>query len=247
MQVGSGINKPYYRIYRARQMDDGYILDLRYANDRYQLCRAYKLLEQDLLKLFEYIEPCNSNRKVFSQRSYELFLRAATEFETNCKKILRANGYTKKSSKDWNIEDYKKIEQATKLSQYKINLNIWHPTGKIFQPLKPWGSPKKLSLKWYQDYNDVKHDRSDRFEKASLINVVNAVSAVWAILYAQFSYYIFESYNDATGCTGDVDTGFEYSDNTLFSIKPFKNWSNTDVYTFKWPNNEQEPFQRFQF
>jgi hypothetical protein len=244
MTTITGIKKPYYRIYREKQQYDGYILDHRYANDRYHLCRAYQLLEQDLLKLFEYVEPSDRNKNVFSQRIYELLLRSATEFETNCKKILLANGYKKALNRDLNINDYKKIEQATKLSQYQIKLNIWYPSSKIFSPLKPWG--KGLSLKWYKDYNEVKHHRSDNFEKASLINVVNAISAVWAVLYAQFSYYIFEPYNESSGNTSGDDE-FIYSDSTLFSIQPFSKWSKKDAYTFDWPNTEANPFQSFPF
>lgn len=239
----TGINKPYYRIYRAKQKNDGYILDKRYANDRYLLCRAYSILEEDLLKLFQYIEPSDKNANVFSQRTYELLLRASTEFETNCKQILSANDYKPKSK--WTVKDYQKVDKATKLSEYEIKLNIWYPNSKIFQPLAPW---KNLEpLEWYQDYNEVKHDRSNYFQKAKLINVINAISAVWAVLYAQFSYYIFEPYNDSSGLTLDDSTGFEYSDSTLFSIKPFRDWSDNDAYTFNWQTNGKKSFQKFRF
>lgn len=240
-----GINKPYYRIYRANHMNDAYILDSRYADDRYLLCRAYEILEEDLLKLFQYIEPADGNENAFSYRTYELLLRAATEFETNCKKILFANGYKRSNKKDLNMNDYKKIENATNLSRYKVKLNIWHPKSKVFQPLFSWGHGKPLD--WYTDYNNVKHDRSNNFQKAKLINVINAISAVWAILYAQFSYYAFEPYNESSGFTIDNNAGFEYSDNTLFSIKPFRDWKQEEKYIFKWPINSNNPFQPFQF
>ncbi|MBI3335653.1 MAG: hypothetical protein HY001_04100 [Candidatus Portnoybacteria bacterium] len=239
----TGIKKPYYRIFRAKQQNDGYILDHRHANDRYLLCRAYRVIEDDLLKLFQYIEPSDKNKNTFSQRTYELLLRAATEFETNCKQILRANGYEASKNK-WDMNDYKKIDKATKLSEYQIKLNIWYPDGKVFQPLAPWKDSRPLE--WYQDYNHVKHDRFKNFKKAKLINVVNAISAVWAVLYAQFSYYIFEPYNDSIGLTGD-DPDWEYSDSTLFSIKPFNAWPEEDAYRFEWPNKNKSPFQKFKF
>lgn len=239
-----GINKPYYRIYRGKQKYDAYILDSRYADNRYLLCRAYKLIEEDLLKLFQYIEPSNRNSNVFSQRTYELLLRACTEFETNCKKILLANGYKRSDGKNLDMDDYKKIERATKLSQYEVKLNIWHPKSKIFQPLLSWGNKK--SLDWYKDYNDVKHDRFKEFQKAKLVNVINAVSAVWATLYAQFSYYASDPYNESSSSDTDND-GFEYSHNTLFSIKPFKDWPMEETYNFRWPISSNKPFQRFSF
>lgn len=238
-----GIHKPYYRIYRAKQKDDGYILDRRYAGDRYLLCRAYKILEEDLVKLFHYIEPADENKNVFSHRIYELILRAATEFETNCKQILVANNYSG-SPKNWDITDYQKIEQATKLSQYEIKLNIWYPMGLVFQPLSPWATQNPLE--WYNDYNTVKHHRSEKFQKATLINAVHAVGAVLAVLFAQFSNYVFEPYNESQSHDDDND-GFEYLTNTLFSIKPFKNWKSEEAYTFRWPNDSDDPFQAFNF
>jgi hypothetical protein len=65
-----GIKKPYYRIIRPFFSEEGrsvygyhmkwekdFPADPRYANDRQELWRAYMLIEKDLLRLFEYIEP----------------------------------------------------------------------------------------------------------------------------------------------------------------------------------------------
>lgn len=238
-----GIKKPYYRIYR--QGLDDYALDLRYANDRHLLRRSYKLLEADLITLFSYIEPTDKNEHAFSHRAYEILLRAATEFETNCKRILIANKYSKKKEKDWTIEDYQKIDQATKISEYQICLDVWSPNGKIFQPLSVWKEGSRVG--WYESYNKVKHHRSEHFERANLLNVVNAVGAVFAVLYAQFGSFIFGKHHDSDGLTLDDKTDFEYSDDTLFSIKPFSDWTVEEVYDFQWPLNDTDPFQCFNF
>jgi hypothetical protein len=93
--------KPYFRIWREGEntvFDDEmwcpYISDPRYCQERTSLCRAYKMLERDLEHLFEYIEPCDANNSTYSHRTFELMLRASTEFEANCKGILLANGYS---------------------------------------------------------------------------------------------------------------------------------------------------------
>ena len=88
-----GLQKPYYRIMRplGGSLFCEYIYDKRYATDRSGLCRAYQILENDLKTIFEFIEPNDDNCKSYSHRTYELFLRSATEFETNCKRILTAN------------------------------------------------------------------------------------------------------------------------------------------------------------
>mgnify|MGYP003394033597 CR=1 FL=1 len=104
-------------------LGDSHILDSRYASDRISLIRAYHILEKDLVSLFDFIEPSDGNSKVFSHRIYELFLRASTEFEANCKGILNSNNYQSKN--DFNICDYYKLNSWCKLSEYEIKLSIW--------------------------------------------------------------------------------------------------------------------------
>ena len=240
--TGAGIAKPYYRIFRSNQNYDAYISDKRYAPDRYFLCRAYSILEQELIKIFEYVEPIDGNKNVFSHRIYELLLLACTEFESNCKLILRANEYNGNRS-NLGIKDYWKIERATKLSQYQIRLNIWSSPTNIMRPFREWVNSHSLS--WYQDYNSVKHDRFNNFSKANFWNSIQAVAAVFAILYAQFSYYIFNPYNESDSSTTDTD-GFIYGERTLFSIKPFDSWPQDEHYVLSWPLDNIE-FQRFDF
>lgn len=92
MNGKGGIFTPYYRIYRKNHCgNDEYVLDNRYADDADLLYRAYQMLEQDLREFFQYVEPSDEHEKVFSLRAYGLLLRAATEFETNCKRILAKN------------------------------------------------------------------------------------------------------------------------------------------------------------
>jgi len=239
------VKKPYYRIIRyGHAGHDDYILDERYAEDRFVLCQAYKLIEDDLKKIFEFIEPANRNRNVYSHRLYELFLRCATEFESNCKRILFANGYRK--SDNLGIKDYQKINAATRLSSYQLRLNIWHPNPKTFRPFKDW--TKGHTLGWYKDYNNVKHDRYANFEKASLVNVINAVSAVFSILFAQFNSYSLNPYTDQL-VFHSTDDNFLYTENSLFSIRPFANWKKSERYSFDWNKIKDLPdsFQRYRF
>lgn len=240
-----GITKPYHRMirYDGGGADD-YILDKRYAEDRFTLCLAYKLIEDDLKKIFEFVEPTDKNKNTYSHKLYELFLRCATEFEANSKSILYANGYTRK--KNLNIKDYYKINAATCLSRYKLKLNVWHPKEKILGPFKEWS--KGHSLTWYQKYNNVKHDRHRNFKEASLINVVNAASGVLAILFAQFDTYTFNPFNDQL-IFHSTDDNFLYTDTSLFSIKPFVNWKKTEIYSIEWNKikSSPRPFQRYKF
>jgi len=220
------INKPYYRIMRVCDgAPTDYIYCKTYADDRYSLIHAFKIIEKDLKNLFEFIEPSEKNEEVFSHRLYELFLRCATEFETNCKQILLANGYP---DGNMNITDYYKINNANKLSDYEVRLNIWHPEPKIIKPFDKWNSGH--SLAWYQDYNDVKHDRSRKFELANLSNVLKASASLLAVLFSQFETEVFDAYSDSYHHS--TDDGFYYIDNNIFMVKPYSAWSEEESYSF---------------
>lgn len=236
------LSKPFYRI--ARQPSTDYILDKRYAQDRFMLLQSYQLIENDLKNILEFVEPADHNESVYSHRIYELFLRCATEFETNCKRILYANGY---KNGQLGISDYYKIDEAMRLSGYEVKINSWHPSAKILKPLQDWSAGP--SLGWYQDYNSVKHDRFQHFYKASLKNAVYAAASVFAVLFAQFHEYAFNPYGDETLSTQYDDDGFWYGINSLFNIKPFINWPPQDVYGFVWPQikSDVEPFQKYPF
>ncbi len=220
-----------------------YMLDRKYAEDRFSLCQAYRIIEDDLKKILEFIEPSDKNKKAYSHRIYELFLRCSTEFETNCKRILFANGYVKNKL---NIKDYYKINKATSLSKYQVKMSLWHPKEKILRPLGEWSNGH--SLKWYQAYNCVKHDRYKNFALANLWNVVNATAGGFAILFSQFDVYTFGPYNDQEESTESEDDGFVYTENSLFSIKPCK-WQKKEQYSFDWNQlkDRKQPFQQYPF
>lgn len=239
------IQKPFFRIVRpmiSNGNNSRFILDSRYADDRSMLCRSYKMLESDMKKLFEYIEPSNDNSATYSQRTYELLLRAATEFESNCKRILNANGILNAN----NINDYYKINIATKLSEYEVCMNIWRPQRKVIRPFIEWNNG--YSLSWYQAYNRAKHDRQTNFGEANLDNLIKAVAGVYALLYAQFEAYSFNAYQQINTIEDD-DFGAVFLGESIFSIIPPTTWSDNEKYDFDWESlkSDPEPFDKFSF
>lgn len=243
------LSKPYYRIVRINDRNSGpigYIKDSRYASDRFALIQAYQLIEKDFKNILEFIEPSDKNKGAYSHRLYELFLRCATEFETNCKRILDANGYQKRG--DLILEDYHKINQATKISKYKVKMNRWYPNTKILKPMEKWSDNHHLS--WYDEYNKVKHDRFKNFEMATLENTINAATSVLILLFAQFGEYAFNQYNNETMLVQEDEEKFCYYDsNALFSVKPFTDWTPEEQYYFNEKEllNEPEPFEKYPF
>lgn len=217
---------PFDRYFRG-DLDDSYLTDIGYAADRVTLVRAYHMIERDLVHLFDYVEPTDENLSTFSHRLYELLVRASTEFETNCKAILTANGYAK--SGNWNITDYFKINASSHMSDYKLELILWRNGAKVLRPFAEWSAGHSLS--WYQDYNTAKHDRSGRFELAKLENVLLAVSSVFAMLFSQFYVLAFRTHPSVGFYSSDGEW-FTHQ-NSIFAIK-VPQWTEAECYDFDW-------------
>lgn len=195
------LSKPYHRMWRPmkgfeskiqRILCDGktpsieYLIDDLFADQaekKSQIISAHLILK-DLYELFNYVEPCDKNKIVYSHRIYELFLRVCTEVESNMKGILKANGYSSTTSFKMN-NDYFKLKNACHLDEYKIKFERWKENVD-FTPFSQWNNTSYSSLTWYKDYNDVKHDRYKEFEKANLENLMNSIAALLCLLHAQY-------------------------------------------------------------
>lgn len=223
-----------------------YVLDPDYAAERVGLVRGFKIIEQDLLRLLEYVEPSDDNLKTYSHRLYELLLRASTEFEANCKGILVENGYSKSGKGNLNITDYALINTSSKLSDYEVRLSIWRDHPKDFYPLTGWSTGP--SLNWYRGYNSSKHDRNRNFEHANLENVLTAVAAVAALLFSQFYIQCFWAQTPVAMCCCEEGGWFSHED-SLFAIKPSQAWTVDECYDFDWCALRQLPdrFGKFLF
>lgn len=212
--------------YIASSVDQSYLTHPEYASDRTTAVRGYHAIESDLRRLFEYVEPDDRNLGTFSSRIYEILLRASTEFEANCKAILMANDYP--GSGRWSMRDYRKIEGATRLSEYQLKLSTWTGGPKLIQPLQAWSNGK--SLPWYAGYNSVKHNRVHDFGEANLKNAVESVAALFAILFAQFNVLAF-SPNELVSSVDNWNGWLAHS-NSMFWMKTPTSWSLEQCYGF---------------
>lgn len=243
------LSKPYKRLYRpsvSRGWSDDnigkYQHDERYISkgERTSLLTAACLIIHDFEELFVYIEPTDVNKRVYSHRVYELFLRTCTEIEANCKGILEANGYRK--SGNFDMSDYKKLEQATLLSSYKVKYSNWSPVYSC-KPFEPWANNK--AIKWYQDYNAVKHDRYDNFSLANMENLMQAICGLLCILHVQFGKRL-------NGLTTQGANYIIVNSETIsvssFTITPHQ-WQDSDKYDFDWDSlsSDADAFSQFTF
>jgi hypothetical protein len=229
------VTRPFKRT--CRQLADGsyansgngqYVRHSAYAATPRQYIRAVEILQKDVLELFDYVEPADINRCCYSYRIHELHTRACIEIEANCKAILSENGYTRPG--DWNMGDYKKIEQSHRLSSYQVRFPYWHGANATRTPFGEWRTGD--ALRWYQAYNATKHSRHENFQQANFENLMDAMCGLVTILASQF-------YTDDFGqayivAERGASEGFEYAIGGYFLVKFPNDWAPEDRYSFDW-------------
>lgn len=251
--------KPYYRIIRPgpHASIEEFVTDPRYAPDRTSLVRAYLNIEATLQGIFDYIEPADCNKCVFSHSLYALLLRACTEVEANFKSILVANGVP--GSDNFNMNDYKKVEESSKLSKYKVTFPFWRNLNGSMSDLEmiPFESFQEGNRPaWYVSYNEVKHNRDKEFQEASLLNCMNAVAAILVLLYSQFGASCLAIRVGSLGFGGPALNEYGYNDLTFYGDTDFRitppsmtDWREEDLYDFNWNSlkDTAEPFEKYPF
>jgi hypothetical protein len=253
--------KPFHRNYRgfinatnAGYSQWAYVVDGGYANSPEHYVRAFLLIQSDLQRLFEYIEPADGNLAAYSYRIHELFMRTCIEVEANFKAILRENIFspTKRDGsprpeKDWNIHDYKKVNITHHLSSYRVFIPIWDGTKSCFEPFKQWSGTAELT--WYQAHNASKHDRQNEFKKANLENLLNSVSGLVALLSSQFGTHDFSP--GSTGLAVNTDSYYSTSPalGDFFHIEFPNDWTDAEKYDFNWSDlkKQSERFQKIDY
>ena len=250
-------SKPFHRNYRpvkpgrnSGYSSWAYIVDRGYSQNPEYYTRAFSIIQEDILKLFEFIEPADVNQNTYSFRIHELFMRVCIEVEANFKAILRENIFTpiyKTGSKkgqlrpesEWNINDFKIVNKTHHLDDYSIQFPFWKGTENIRKPFYSWKQSGE-GLPWYQFYNQSKHDRVHHFDKANFKNLMDAFSGLAVILSSQFRTEDFMPGGKSLGVNTDCyyDGGFGLGN---FLIVDFPDdWRDEELYDFDWSKLKQE-------
>lgn len=130
------------------------------------------------------------------------------------------------------------------LDQYKLETNLWSPK-KCFNPLSDWTNGP--ILRWYQSYNQSKHNRFSNFPKASLENVFIGICSLVVILAAQFPFMMgrVSGRSNLIAKTENDPNSLCVSD---FIIRyPVR--QTDQKYEFQWENirNDISPFDLYKF
>ncbi len=228
--------KPFKRNARpftdGHYMNDGKWLYLRkpaFAEDGRRYIRAALLLQRDLLRVFEFVEPDQKNFSCYSIRIHELIIRTCIEIEANFKAILRENGY--KKSGDWNILDYRKIEVTHHLSKYRVKVPDFVDQDFTLSPFSDWTT--KPNPMWHNVYNATKHDRHKEFATADFETLLNAVGALFVLLASQFHTEDLSTGSDFLTLESGANGGFEPVAGGLFRVEFPKSWPDSERYEFQ--------------
>jgi len=257
------VGKPYHRSVRGIVAGDrpnagysgwAYVVDRAYANSPEHYVRAFLLIQSDLQKLFEFIEPADANLAAYSYRIHELLMRTCIEVEANFKAILKENIFnpTKRDGsarpeKDWNIHDYKKVNTTHHLASYKVFLPIWDGAKSCFEPFKPWAGAAELA--WYQAYNASKHDRQNEFKKANFENLLNAVAGLLVLLSSQFGTQDFSPGSTTLAISTDSYYSTSPGLGGFFHIEFPSDWQDAEKYDFDWATlkTQADRFQKIDY
>ena len=162
------------------------------------------LLFEDLQRLLEYVQPDDNHLQTYSHRSYELFIRACTEFETVCKHLMLAHGHTLPERPT--IANYQSLCAPLNLQSFLVGLHFWMPRRKYLQPFRGWHEAEGR-LGWYQAFGKVKHDRTVEFPQARLENVLLAISALYVLHFTRGGIRWFSPFGHGTYMVQKWDDG----------------------------------------
>lgn len=254
-------DKPFHRNYRpvkdghnSGYSDWAYIVDHNYSQNPEYYTRAFSIIQEDIIKLFEYVEPADVNNPTYSFRIHELLTRICIEVEANFKAILRENIYNPidkygkpKLEKNWNIEDFKIVNKTHHLDDYSIQLPFWKGNSNIRKPFFTWKNNGALS--WYQAYNQSKHDRVHNFDKANLENLIDAYSGLCAILSSQFRTEEFKPGGKSLGVNTDCYFGGGFGLGNFLIVDFPDDWKDEELYEFDWSKliNESTRFGKIDY
>lgn len=242
--------KPFHRNYRKMKpgpnsgySDWAYIVDRDYSQNPEHYTRAFSIIQSDLIKLFEFIEPSDINLTTYSFRIHELLMRTCIEIEANFKAILQENIYKPvynggrkqgqlRPEKEWSIKDFKVINKSHHLDNYYVELPFWKGQKGKLQPFGNWAVDKPLG--WYQAYNKSKHDRLNNFHKANLLHLLEAFTGLFVLLSSQFRTESFSTGGQSLGISVDSYFSGEFGLGGFLMVTFPNDWTDDEMYDFDW-------------
>ncbi|MCF3944857.1 hypothetical protein [Oceanobacillus alkalisoli] len=144
----------------------------------------YLSIEKMLLKTNQYVTHSNKNKDAYSDEFASIILISCSELDSLFKRLCYNYGI-QSEGKYFKMKDYARIIKkyigndyglATGISTINDDSIVIFPFENI-DVTKPYAN-----LKWWKDYQAIKHDRIKNVTKGNLLNAVNSVAAQFIIL-----------------------------------------------------------------
>jgi hypothetical protein len=160
------------------------------AKEAMQAEEQVDILDSDLVGIARVAAPSVKTRNTYGSKIRNTLMVACTEVESQCKGILKANGYALPDRPS--TVDYVGVCRPMRLDEYSVRLQRHRDYPEIW-PFRGWtpstgvaGVGPTTSLPWYNAYNATKHDRELNFELATLEHALSAVAGLHVLLIAQY-------------------------------------------------------------
>ena len=249
------LTKPYHRFFRtqvperfnAGHFSIAYLTDHEYAEHPEMYIRSFNMIQEDVKKLFEYVERADQNLQTYSMQILNLFFRICVEVEANFKAILRENTYHGDGTW-WNMKDYRKINKTHHLSSYKVKYPIWSGVRSTFMPFADWTTDDpKAKLEWYDVYNNCKHNRYQHMPEATFATMLDAFAGLFALLSAQFGHEEYSPGSILLSVGADDDAYYEdtFGIGDYLQVEYPSDWTREELYDFDWDKLKKSGEERF--
>ncbi len=184
--------------------------------------QLFEIFEKELINIFEYVTPFESNLMAYWNRIHELLLRISSEC-SNLAKEIAIEIATKKWEDISNIATrdcyYDYLTTNLAINKKTIQFIWWLSLNrdiyiKPFEKIRPeWENEEEIIERWTH-YNKLKHENLEYYEKCCLKDVIYAFWAYFILLN-----YLVVWYDNKCEC------------DRTFIINPCKNfWINTSIF-----------------
>lgn len=155
---------------------------------------VYKNLEEEFLKLAEYIHFSDEQLKIYSMFIADLIVRCSVEIEAISKELYYTLGGnisptdSKGNNRDLYFDtdclallDQKWLLSKKQIAVSAVNFYFTDEKNKILTPLHKSHKRGISGSRWKQAYQAVKHDRHNSLKKANIENLLHALGALYIL------------------------------------------------------------------
>ena len=152
------------------------------------------LLEEDVNRIFHYIEPVEENFNAFGPELAKVYLSICSEIDVAFKDLDRLVSSYEDVGWDVvnNIYTSRKMIYSRFADQFRNSWIAIDGSEVVINPWSRWwandGEESNDNPEWWISYNDVKHHRLECYSKANLGNVLQSLPGLFVLLSCVYRY-----------------------------------------------------------